>query len=297
VPEAGLPVATPATGRLQSRRVGVGLRWRAPAVPLHFAARDVWQHPQAFAEAVRESYGHLRLDTLGGTYSWTVRPANRAQFERAGLTTLGEYLDRFLGNDPRPLPYLAHVSMHRNLPDLKPYLVPPPEFGPNWVDHPRLDRFSGPEVYVGRKGCHFAGLHVDHCAVHVGFVQLTGRKRFTAFPPGDAPYLYTWRAVHFPWQRRNSAVRLFQPDWQERWPEARRAHPVVIDLGPGEGLVLPANWWHVTEVLEDGITWNVRIVNHTNVGRFVGEQLLGIPRAPLVAWQRLGDRLQGRRWQ
>jgi hypothetical protein len=273
-----------------------GRHWRAPVGPVHFAAPAAWQHPRPFAEVVRDTCGHLRLDTLGGTYSWTVRPANRAQFERAGLSTLGEYLDRFLAGDPRPLPYLAHVSVHRNLAALKRYLVPPPEFGPNWVDHPRLDRWSGPEIYIGRRGCHFAGLHVDHCAVHVGFVQLTGRKRFTAFPPSDARYLYTWRGVQFPWQKRNSAVRLFQPDWAERWPEARKAHPVVIDVGPGEGLVLPANWWHVTEVLEDGITWNVRIVNHTNVGRFVGEHLLGIPRAPLVAAQRLRDRLAGRRW-
>lgn len=280
-----------------TRPLAAGHRWRAPAGPLHFAATDVWQHPQPFAETVREAYGHLRLDTLVGTYGWTIRPANRAQFERAGLTTLGEYLDRFLGDDPRPLPYLAHVSVHRNLPGLKRHLVPPAEFGPNWVDHPRLDRFSGPEIYIGRRGCRFAGLHVDHCAVHVGFVQLTGRKRFIAFPPEDARYLYTWRAIHFPWQRRNSAVRLFRPDWQELWPEARKARPVAVDLGPGEGLVLPANWWHVTEVLEDGITWNVRIVNHTNAARFVGEHLLGVLRAPLVVAQRVRDRWSGRRWQ
>jgi hypothetical protein len=273
-----------------------GWGWRAPTAPLAFRAASVWRHPDPFITAVRDRYGHLPLTSLGGTYSWTIRPANRAQFERAGLTTLGEYLDRFESGDPRPLPYLAHVSMHRNLLALKPYLVAPAGFGPNWVDHPRLDRYSGPEIYIGRKGSYFAGLHVDHCAVHVGFVQLSGRKRFTAFPPEDGRYLYTWRGVQFPYQRRNSAVRLFQPDWRERWPEACKARATVIDLGPGEGLVLPANWWHVTEVLEDGVTWNVRIVNHTNIGRFAGEQLLGIPRAPVVALNRLRDRLAGRRW-
>ena len=272
-----------------------GLRWRAPDVPYVFDAGNAWQHPQPFLEALRATSGHLPLESLGGTYSWTIRPANREQFRRAGLTTLGEYIERFLTGDPRPLPYLAHVSVHRNLLALKRYLVPPPEFGPNWADHPRLDRWSGPEIYVGRRGCYFAGLHVDHCGVHVGFVQLTGRKRFTVFPPGDGRHLYTWRGIQFPYQRRNSSVRLFQPDCYTLWPEARKASPQVIDVGPGQGLILPANWWHVTEVLESGVTWNERIVNHTNIGRFLGEHLLGIPRGIAMAAQRLRDRAAGRR--
>ncbi len=271
-----------------------GTRWREPDVPWVFPAADAWRHPQPFLEVVRDTYGHLALEDLGGTYSWTIRPANRDQFRRAGLTTLGAYLERFLNNDPRPLPYLAHVSVHRNLPALKRYLVPPAEFGPNWVDQPRYDRWSGPEIYVGRRGCYFAGLHVDHCNVHVGFVQLSGRKRFTVFPPSDSRYLYTWRGVQFPYQRRNSAVRLFQPDWEARWPDARQAKPQVIDVGPGQGLFLPANWWHVTEVLEAGVTWNVRIVNHTNAVRFLGEHLLGVPRGIALAANRLRDRVAGR---
>lgn len=279
--------------QLPTPRAAAGLGWQAPAAPLRFDAGRAWAHPTPFLELVRHTYGHLDLEGLGGTYSWTIRPANRAQFRDAGLRTLGDYIDRFLDGDPRPLPYLAHVSVHRNLPALKRYLVAPPEFGPNWVDHPWLDRWSGPEIYVGRQGCYFAGLHVDHCSVHVGFVQLTGRKRFTVFPPGDSRYLYTWRGIQFPYQRRNSAVRLFQPDCYARWPEARKASPQVIDVGPGQGLVLPANWWHVTEVLEAGVTWNVRIVNHTNAARFLAEHLLGIPRGIGMAAQGLRDRLNG----
>jgi hypothetical protein len=271
------------------------LDWRSPDQPHVFPAANAWAHPQPFLEVLRETYGHLALEALGGTYSWTIRTANRAQFQRAGLTTLGEYVDRFLAGDPRPLPYLAHVSVHRNLPELKQYLLPPPEFGPNWVDAPGLDRWSGPEIYVGRKGCYFAGLHVDHCGVHVGFVQLTGRKRFTVFAPEDGRYLYPWRGVQYPYQRRNSAVRLFQPDCYLKWPEARKATPRTIDVGPGEGLVLPANWWHVTEVLEAGVTWNVRIVNHTNAGQFLGEHILGVPRGLGMGAQRLRNRLTGRR--
>jgi len=271
------------------------VRWREPAMPRVFAAPGAWQHPRPFLEMVGATYGHLPLESLGGTYSWTLRAANRDQFRRAGLTTLGEYLERFLTADPRPLPYLAHVSVHRNLPALKRYLVPPAEFGPNWVDQPRYDRWSGPEIYVGRRGCYFAGLHVDHCNVHVGFVQLSGRKRFTVFPPADGRYLYTWRGVQFPYQRRNSAVRLFQPDCAARWPDVRKASPQVIDVGPGQGLFLPANWWHVTEVLEAGVTWNVRIVNHTNIAPFLREHLLGVPRGIALAAARLRDRATGRK--
>ena len=269
------------------------MRWREPDVPRVFAAADAWRHPQPFLEVVRATYGHLALESLGGTYSWTLRPANRDQFRRAGLTTMGEYIERFLNDDPRSLPYLAHVSVHRNLPALKRYLMPPPEFGPNWVDQPRYDRWSGPEIYVGRRGCYFAGLHVDHCSVHVGFVQLSGHKRFTVFPPGDGRYLYTWRGIQFPYQRRNSAVKLFQPDCEARWPDLRKASPQVIDVGPGEGLLLPANWWHVTEVLEAGVTWNVRIINHTNIVWFLGEHLLGIPRGIALVASRLRDGVTG----
>lgn len=249
-----------------------------PDEPVVFGCGTAWRHAAPLLEVLRSNYGALQLDTLGGSYGWVVRTQNRRRYEELGISTLAQYLDAFEAGVDR-LPYLTHLSIHRNIPALKPWLVAPPGFGPNWVASPRWDRLGGPELFIGQRGTRFAGIHQDHGGVHVGFCQLSGEKRFIVFPPADGRWLYPYRGAEFPYQQRNSRVRWFSPDARERWPLLRHASPRSIVLRAGEALLLPANWWHATESLTDGITWNTRIINHSNALDSLMEHLRGIPRA------------------
>jgi hypothetical protein len=266
------------TGELAGRpRRAASPGWRMPAAPVVFHCEPAWQHPAPLLEVLRAQYGGLQLDTLGGSYGWVVREQNRRRFEELGIETLGQYLDAF-EHGIRGLPYLTHLSIHHNIPALKPWLVAPSRFGPNWVASPRWDRLGGPELFIGQRGTRFAGIHQDHGGVHVGFCQLIGEKRFIVFPPSDGRWLYRYRGGEFPYQLRNSQVRWFAPDAYERWPLLRHASPRSIVLRAGEALLLPANWWHATESLTDGITWSTRIINHSNALGSALEHLLGLPR-------------------
>ena len=251
--------------------------WHMPAGPVVFRCEPAWQHPAPLLEVLGAEYGNLRLDTLGGSYGWVVREPNRGRFAELGIVTLGQYLEAF-ARGVRGLPYLTHLSVHRNIPALKPWLAAPAAFGPNWVASPRWDRLGGPELFIGQRGTRFAGIHQDHGGVHVGFCQLEGEKRFIVFPPADGRFLYRYRGAEFPYQLRNSSVRWFSPDALERWPLLRHASPRSIVLRAGEALLLPANWWHATESLTDGITWSTRIINHSNLLDSLKEHLLGLPR-------------------
>lgn len=251
--------------------------WSLPDGPVVFRCETAWRHPAPIVDVLRAEYGTLRLDTLGGSYGWVVREQNRQRFAALRIATLGQYLDAFESGVPG-LPYLTHLSIHRNIPALKRWLAAPAGFGPNWVSSPRWDRLGGPELFIGQRGTRFAGIHQDHGGVHVGFCQLSGEKRFIVFPPTDGRWLYRYRGAEFPYQLRNSRVRWFSPDALERWPLLRHARPRRILLRAGEALLLPANWWHATESVSDGITWNLRIVNHSNVLGSLKEHLLGLPR-------------------
>ncbi|MCC5793356.1 MAG: cupin-like domain-containing protein [Chromatiales bacterium] len=258
------------------------------AEPLIIDWPRAWCHPRPLTQFLREKYGALRLAELGGSYGWVVRDANRRRYEVLGLETLGDYLDRFEQGGSGRLPYLTHLSIHRNVPALREFLRAPPEFGPNWVSGPRWDRLGGPELFIGQAGTRFAGIHQDHGGVHVGFCQLAGRKRFIIFPPSDGRWLYRYRGSEFPYQLRNSHVRWFAPDAYQRWPLLARAQPQQIVLEAGQALLLPANWWHATESLTDGITWNIRIVNHSNLAGVLGQHLLGLPRGLTRLFTTLG---------
>ena len=47
----------------------------------------------------------------------------------------------------------------------------------------------------------------------------------------------------------------------------------------GQALLLPSDWWHTTRNLTDSVSYNVRIINATNIARCVGRHVAGIPRA------------------
>jgi hypothetical protein len=262
---------------------GMGIAPGAHPGPLEwprvFGGATVWNHSRPFLEVLRSEYGHLDFATLRGTYGWCIKYDQLDKFNALGVSRLDEFLDLFETGSELPLPYLMHLSVNRSLRRLRRHFRSPPEFRPNWADHPWLDRLWGPEVFIGQRGTGFGPVHIDHVAVHVGFCQLQGEKRFLLFPPEDGPNLYRYRGAQFPWQLRNSKIRGFDAATLERFPLLKRTHPVSLVLRAGECLFLPANWWHTTLNLADSVSYSIRIVNHTNALRTLGEHARGIPRA------------------
>ncbi len=256
-------------------------------LPWIFEYSGLWPHPVSLVDALSATYGHLEFARLQGSYGWVIRNDQAKNREALGISTLGDYLRLFRQPNGPKLPYLMHLSVNRHLRRLRSHFVLPPEFTPNWADLPGLDRISGPELFIGQRGTGFGPVHVDHVAVHVGFIQLEGEKEFLLFPPEDGPYLYRYGGAQFPWQLRNSAVYNLKPAALDRFPLLRRTHPVSLVLKAGQALFMPANWWHTTMNHSNTVSYSIRIVNHTNVLRTVAEYAAGLPR--LVS--RLGARV------
>ena len=81
-------------------------------------------------------------------------------------------------------------------------------------------------------------------------IHLVGSKRWTIFPPQDAPYLYMSFVSASPGgDFATSAVDLRNPDL-ERFPAFASAHPITFELHAGEMLYLPMGWSHFVENLE-----------------------------------------------
>jgi hypothetical protein len=228
-------------------------------------------------DVLKSASGSTPLQSLGGTYGWSVRYRQEEDYLGLGVHTLADYIDAFREGVIK-LPYLRHISLNKTNPSIRPYIKDPVAFTPNWVASPWLDRLSGPELFIGQAGTMFGHVHRDHVNVHVGFVQLQGEKELILFPPDDEPYLYSFEGREFPYQNRATKVRYVDLHDYERFPLLRKASPQRIVLRAGEALLMPANWWHTTYNLTDSVSYSIRIVNATNIAGCIKEHVAGLPR-------------------
>jgi hypothetical protein len=80
---------------------------------------------------------------------------------------------------------------------------------------------------------------------------VSGRRRFTLFPPEQIANLYIGPLDFAPTGAPMSLVSLHDPDFT-RFPRFRRAltAAVTAELGPGDAIFIPPLWWHHVESLE-----------------------------------------------
>jgi hypothetical protein len=80
---------------------------------------------------------------------------------------------------------------------------------------------------------------------------VSGRRRFTLFPPEQVANLYIGPLGYAPTGKPISLVSFREPDFARvpRFAEALAAAQVA-ELGPGDALYIPALWWHHVESLE-----------------------------------------------
>jgi Cupin-like domain len=102
-------------------------------------------------------------------------------------------------------------------------------------------------VWVGNAvtaATHYDNMEGINCAV-------TGRKRFTFFPPEQLANLYVGPLELSPGGQPTSMVRVAAPDL-ERYPRFAQALAAAetADLEPGDAIFIPSLWWHNVQALE-----------------------------------------------
>ena len=102
--------------------------------------------------------------------------------------------------------------------------------------------------------CFAPQCHMDTYGDNV-VVQVSGRKRWTLFPPSDTPYLYPLR-VPFEESSVFSEVNVASPDLT-RHPLFAKCHGVRVTLSPGDALFVPRHTWHFVEGLDTAVAVNL----------------------------------------
>ncbi|MBW8743920.1 MAG: cupin-like domain-containing protein [Sphingomonas sp.] len=159
-------------------------------------------------------------------------------FER-GQTPLGPFLDRLLRDQHATAPFAMAVQSARI-----------PETLPGFTDENRIDLVEAdvvPRIWIGNR-IHVA-THYD-LMENVGLV-ITGRRRFTVFPPEQIGNLYCGPFDPTPAGTPISLVDLANPDL-ERFPGFAEAmdHAQSALLEPGDAIYLPFHWWHAVDSLD-----------------------------------------------
>lgn len=167
-----------------------------------------------------------RDDMSGLNFEYAHRPVHEI------LTTLFSYVDR---TDPPSL-YTGATALENVLPEVA---------RENTLEI--LDKPAQARMWLGNAvtaATHYDNMDGINCMV-------TGRKRFTFFPPDQLRNLYVGPLDLAPGGQPTSLVRMSAPDL-ERFPRFAQALEAAetVDVEPGDAIFIPNLWWHNVESLE-----------------------------------------------
>ena len=176
-------------------------------------------------------------------------------FRRAEVT-LSIGLDRLLAIKDRSNPHaiaLQAIQLNRVMPDYK-------------AAHPQplLDNSAEPTMWVGNQAT-----VAPHYDIHDNLAcVVAGKRKFTLFPPEQINNLYPGPTLSAPAGVPVSMVDMKNPDYRS-YPKYKEAVKAAFQatLEPGDGIFIPALWWHGVESLE---TFNI-LVNYWWGGNIQGD--------------------------
>lgn len=155
----------------------------------------------------------------------------------AKLPEIFARLASFAGHPDAPTVYLASIDVHQYFDGLH---------AANQID--LGDREPLASIWMGGRTRIAAHNDVPHNLA----VVAVGHRRFTLFPREQFRNLYLGPVDNTPAGRAVSMVDFHAPDLvrHPRFAEAV-AHGLVVEMGPGDALHIPALWWHHVEGLDD----------------------------------------------
>ena len=197
-------------------------------------ALETWS-PKYFAE----TYGDVPVDITSGRES---RGDYETRYQELIETvTMNDFVQRLEYADPSNDFYLiARNYLFENpaLAGLRDDLVPPAGI----IDN--QDRRRGTtKAWIGPAGT-VTPLHFDKHSIL--FTQVYGSKEFTLLPAFETPRMYVRDSFY-------SAVDPEEVD-HDMFPRFPSASMMRVTVEPGDGLYLPAGWWHWAKSLSTSIS-------------------------------------------
>jgi hypothetical protein len=146
------------------------------------------------------------------------------------------YIESLAGMERSPAVYVGAAAV--------------PDCLPGFAEQNPLPLLAGrnavPRVWIGNESV--VSTHFDQ-SDNIAIVA-AGRRRVTLFPPDQLSNLYIGPLDHNMAGQPASMVDLRDPDF-ETYPRFRKALEAArtVELEPGDGLYIPALWWHDIEAL------------------------------------------------
>lgn len=125
--------------------------------------------------------------------------------------------------------------------------APVPDYFPDFSSHHPMPLFPSdvaPRVWIGNDA--IVSAHYDDSENIACLVS--GKRRFTLFPPEQVENLYVGPIDFTPAGAPVSLVDFNEPDF-DKFPLFKNAlnHALVAELEPGDAIYIPTLWWHHVE--------------------------------------------------
>lgn len=194
----------------------------------------------AFADYLKQVIGAKQVKVLaaqpgaGATFFFD-GGLGKLNFER-GEMPFAQFADKVTG--PAAEERMLYIESTK-VADLSPQLA-------QALHLPLMPPSIEPLIWMGNK----TGTHTHFDIQQNVAYCVSGKRRFTLFPPSQTPNLYMAPFENSPSGAPISMVQLENPDL-DRYPRFREAleHMLVAELEPGDALFIPYMWWHHVRAL------------------------------------------------